>query len=83
MTADKHIFTEFEFAHLGEGEIAYLRKVRSEDLSRRFPALPPMAPGMELWALFGASGTPIMLSDMRATALAGAQEHELHTVMLH
>lgn len=83
MTNEKQIFTEHEFAHLGEGEIAYLRKIRSDDLTRRFPALPPMAPGLELWALFGASGTPIILSDIRANALAGAHEQELHTVMLH
>nr|WP_282187975.1 DUF1150 family protein [Brucella pituitosa] len=41
------------------------------------------APGLELWALFGASGEPIVLSDVRATALQGANEHELRTVMLH
>ena len=31
----------------------------------------------------GASGEPIVLSDVRATALQGAQDHELRTVMLH
>ncbi len=79
----RQIFTEDEFAHLGEGEVGYLRKIRSEELALTFPALPPMAPGLELWALFGASGEPIVLSDMRATALQGAQEHELRTVTLH
>lgn len=82
MTNDKQIFTEMEFAHLGEGEVAYLRKIRSDDLARTFPSLPPMAPNLELWALFGASGEPIVLSDARANALAGARDHELHTVML-
>ncbi|WP_422718045.1 DUF1150 family protein [Falsochrobactrum tianjinense] len=82
-TMTRQIFTEQEFAHLGEGELAYVRKVRSDDLARNFPALPPIAPGLELWALFGASGEPIVLSDVRATALQGAHEHELRTVMLH
>lgn len=80
---NKPVFTEHEFAHLGEGEIAYVRKIRSDELARTFPALPPIAPGLEIWALFGASGEPIVLSDVRDTALKGAHEHELRTVMLH
>lgn len=80
---NKHVFTDNEFAHLGEGEIAYVRKIRSDDLARSFPSLPPIASGLELWALFGASGEPIVLSDVRATALQGAHDHELRTVTLH
>ncbi|GAA5539882.1 DUF1150 family protein [Ochrobactrum soli] len=79
----QQVLTENEFAHLGEGEIAYVRKIRSDDLARSFPALPPIEPGLELWALFGASGEPIVLSDVRATALQGAHEHELRTVLLN
>lgn len=48
---NRHIFTENEFAHLGEGEVAYVRKIRSDELARSFPALPPIEPGLELWAL--------------------------------
>lgn len=82
MNQARQIFTDMEFAHLGAGEIAYLRKMRSDELARNFPSLPPMAPDLELWALFGANGEPIVLSDARANAIAGAQEHELRTVML-
>lgn len=83
MTHPKPILTEIEFANLGAGEVGYVRKMRSDDLSRNFPSLPPLAPNMEFWALFGASGEPIILSDARANALAGAWDHELRTVMLH
>ncbi|MFC4624685.1 DUF1150 family protein [Daeguia caeni] len=79
---NRPIFTDTEFARLGVGEVAYLRKIRSEDLARSFPSLPPIAKGLELWALFGASGEPIVLSDMRATALLSASEHDLQTVTL-
>lgn len=82
MTTNKNVLTTHEFTHLGEGEVAYLRKMLSDDLSRAFPALPPIAPGVELWALFGATGEPIVLSDVRSTALRGAHDHELHTVTL-
>lgn len=80
---EKIIMTSAEFAHLGDGEIAYMKKTSSEDLARSFPALPPLTPGLELWALFSASGEPILVSDSAAQALAGAHEHELSTVTLH
>jgi hypothetical protein len=74
--------TELEFSRLGAGQVAYLRKVKTDDLATSFPALPPMTPGVELWALFAANGDPIVLSDERDNVLVGAQEHELRTVML-
>jgi hypothetical protein len=85
MTNEDHkiIMSSAEFAHLGDGEIAYMKKTNSDDLAQSFPALPPLAPGLELWALFSASGEPILVSDSAAQALAGAQEQELDTVTLH
>jgi hypothetical protein len=74
--------TELEFSRLGAGQVAYLRKVKTDDLATSFPALPRMTPGVELWALFAANGDPIVLSDERDNVLVGAQEHELRTVML-
>ncbi|MBZ9809693.1 MULTISPECIES: DUF1150 family protein [unclassified Mesorhizobium] len=75
--------TSGEFAHLGEGSVAYLRKVTSEELLGRFPGIGEIAPGMELWALFAANGQPILLSDARDRALAGAMENDLTTVAIH
>lgn len=75
--------TSGEFAHLGEGSVAYLRKVSSDDLRGRFPGLKEIAPGLELWALFAANGQPILLSDARDRALAGAMENDLTTVAIH
>lgn len=82
MTQSEFVLTEQEFAQLGEGRVAYLKRVSTDDLARKFPDLPPMTPGIEVWGLFGAAGDPIVLSDLRAHALAGAQEHELETVTL-
>ncbi|MCZ2203451.1 DUF1150 domain-containing protein [Bartonella sp. A05] len=66
-----------------EGQIAYLKKVCTDDLAKSFPDLPPMTPGITLWAIFGETGYPILLSDERSAALAGANEHELQIVTLH
>lgn len=75
--------TEAQLAHLGEGQVAYLRKVSSDELRGRFPGLTDIAPGLELWALFAANGQPILLSDARDRALAGALENELTPVSIH
>ncbi|WP_455480803.1 BQ00720 family protein [Bartonella sp. B12(2025)] len=64
-------------------QVAYLKKVCTDDLARNFPDLPPMTPGITIWALFGETGYPIILSDERSIALAGANEHELQIVTLH
>ncbi|ANT53595.1 DUF1150 family protein [Mesorhizobium amorphae] len=82
-TAENLTMSSGEFAHLGEGTVAYLRKVSSDDLRGRFPGLGEIAPGMELWALFAANGQPILLSDARDRALAGALENDLTTVAIH
>ncbi len=40
-------------------------------------------PGMQLFALHAADGTPIMLTDSREAALANAWSQELETVSVH
>jgi len=75
--------TPQEFAHLGDGSLAYVKAINSEDVARIFPQAPQLRPGMRLFALLGADGSPIMLTDSRAAAIANAWEHELETVSLH
>jgi hypothetical protein len=72
-----------EFAHLGGGSIAYVRPIRSEDVGELFPGAPDIQPGLQLFALLAADGTPILLTDSRDAALANALENELQTVSLH
>src|SRR5215831_4527204 len=43
-------------AHLGDGEIAYIKTIRSEDVPAMFPQAPEIAPGLKLFALHGADG---------------------------
>jgi len=76
-------FSQSDLAHLGEGTVAYLREIGSEELIGKFPGLPEIAPGTRLWALFGANGQPILLSDARERAIAGAFEHDLTPVSIH
>lgn len=72
-----------DLAHLGEGTVAYLREIDSDELRGKFPGLPEIAPGTRLWALFAANGQPILLSDARDRAIAGAFENDLMPVSIH
>lgn len=75
--------SQADLAHLGEGSVAYLREIGTDELKGKFPGLPEMTPGLKLWALFAANGQPILLSDERERALAGAFENDLTTVAIH
>nr|WP_316651950.1 DUF1150 family protein [uncultured Gellertiella sp.] len=75
--------TQSELAHLGAGEVGYIRKIRSEEVSRCFPEAPEIDPTLDLWALFGADGTPILLTDNRSSTFFKAAEDDLKTVSLH
>jgi hypothetical protein len=70
-------------AHLGEGHIADVKQIRSEDVPGLFPQAPNLAPGMKLFALHAADGTPIMLTDSREAAIAYAWSNELQAVSVH
>ncbi len=72
-----------QLAHIGEGAVAYVREMISDDLKTKFPGLPEIAPGTRLWAVFAANGQPILLSDRRDTALAGAFQNDLTPVAVH
>jgi hypothetical protein len=70
-------------AHLGDGEIAYIKTIRSEDVPALFPQAPQIAPGLKLFALHAADGTPIMVTDSREAAVANAWSNELQTLSVH
>lgn len=85
MTAseERNILTDAELAHLGEGTVAYLKEIDSEELRGKFPGMPQIEPGTKLWAVFAADGRPIMLTDARDTALAGVLQNDLTPVSIH
>jgi len=72
-----------ELATLGEGQVAYVKPMISDEVRRLFPQAPELAPGLQLFALLSASGTPILLTDSRDAAVANAWAHDLQTVSLN
>ena len=81
--ANRNPMTSEAFAVLGGGKIAYVKPIRSEDVHKLYPTVPEMQPGLHLFALYAADGTPIMVTDSREAAIANAMTHELETVSVH
>jgi hypothetical protein len=83
MTHDAPLMSPQALADLGGGRIAYVKAIRSEDVRGLFPQAPQLQPGMQLFALHAADGTPIMVTDSREAAVANAITQELETVSVH
>jgi hypothetical protein len=83
MTQERTIMSPQALALLGDGKIAYVKPIRSEDVPTLFPNAPHLAPGLKLFVLHAADGTPIMLTDSREAAIATAWSQELETVSVH
>ena len=80
---DDTLISPEALALLGGGKIAYVKSIRSEDVPILFPQAPRIAPGLKLFALHAADGTPIMLTDSREAAIANAWSQELEAVSVH
>jgi len=82
---DTHIDTMSPqaFAVLGGGKIAYVKQINSEDVHDLYPQAPQMQPGLKLFALHAADGTPILVTDTREAAVANAWSNELEAVSVH
>lgn len=78
-----HVISQATLAAMGDGQVAYLKPIKSDDIATMFPGAPAVAPGLNLFALLSADGTPIIITDSRDAALANAWEHDLETVSLH
>ncbi len=80
---EKLIMSTQAFAVLGGGKIAYVKPIKSEDVHELYPQAPEMQPGMKLFALHAADGTPILVTDTREAAVANAWNNELEAVSVH
>lgn len=81
-TIDKAVSPEM-LARIGLSRLAYVKAIRSDDVARMFPQAPHLPPGLDLFALVSADGTPIMVTDRQEEALANAWQNQLETVSLH
>lgn len=77
------VITELELAHLGDGEIAYIKTLSSDEASEMFPMVKGLPKGIPLFALHAADGTPIALTDTLQAAIGHAEEDDLAIAAVH
>ncbi len=75
--------SESEFAALGDGVVAYIKPLSSEEAKADFPAVDDLPDGMRLYVLHAADGTPLALTDDMDTAIDHALNDELEIAALH
>ena len=75
--------TLFPYGKIRPMLLRSVKPIRSADVHNLYPQAPEMQPGMELFALHAADGTPILVTDTREAAVANAWSHELETVSVH
>lgn len=74
-----------EFAHLGGGEVAYIKELSSDQAMEMFPTMSEtdFPRGIPLFVLHAADGTPLSIADSRSGAIGDAIEHDLEPLSLH
>lgn len=75
--------TKEDLLHIGEENIAYIRELSVSDFETLYPGILSGEMPYKLFALLGADGEPLMISDDRSLAEANANEHDLEMVSLH
>jgi hypothetical protein len=76
------IMTPQAFAMFGNGQIGYVKSIRSENVARFFPEL-RLAPGLQLFTLHAADGAPLMVTANRPAALASALAYLIEPLSVH
>ena len=83
--------TQEALAHLGDGRLAYVKAIRSEDVANLFPQAPKIAPGIKLFALHGADGTPnaavakmmkVEMKDLKSSEVQGSSDEDLKEIIV-
>lgn len=75
--------SEIEFAALGDGEIAYIKTLNPEEAQEMYPQLEGLPEGITIFAVHGADGTPLALTDTHFAAIENAKEQNLEPVSVH
>lgn len=75
--------SEFEFACLGGGEVAYIKTLSCAQAQQLFPSVERLPKGILLYSLHAADGTPIALTGTLQAAVGYAEEGELMIAALH
>lgn len=75
--------TPEELAGLGSDQIAYMKEMLSDDVTKLFPNAGNIPPKIKVWVLFSADGTPLALAGDPGEVFSSAFHHDLQPVSLH
>lgn len=75
--------TQGELAMLGDGQVAYIKQLDANVAQKLFPALREAPEGINLYAVLGADGTPLALTDSWNAAIANVMQNDLVPVSVH
>jgi hypothetical protein len=71
------------FASFGANAVAYVRQMRSEEAEALYPQAPALIPGITVFVLHAADGTPLSICGSFEAAAHDADGHALETVYVH
>jgi hypothetical protein len=71
------------FAEYGQDAVGYVRQMRSEEVEILYPQAPVLIPGLTVFVLHAADGTPLCITDSFEEATRDAQSNALETVSVH
>ncbi len=77
------VINAIDLAKLGDGEVAYIKVMTSDEAQKAFPAIEGLPSGINLYALHAADGTPLALTDSRSAAVGHARGDELDVQSIH
>ena len=75
--------TGADLAKLGDGQVAYIRMMSSDEAHRMFPSVTGLPDGSNIFALHSADGTPLALTDSRQAAMGHAMGDQLVIASIH
>lgn len=77
------IMSADELQQLGDGEVAYIKTLTSDQAHEMFPSVEGLPDGINLYAVHAADGTPLALTDSMQAALGHALGDELEVASVH
>jgi hypothetical protein len=83
-SARRHsLLSPADFALLGESAIGYVRQMRSEEAEILYPQTPRLIPGVTVFVLHAADGTPLAITGSFQEATRDAADYQLEPVSVH
>jgi hypothetical protein len=77
------LMSPMAFAAYGANDVAYVRQMRSEEAEFLYPQAPQLVPGVTVFVLHAADGTPLSITDSFENAAREADGQALEAVSVH